>query len=265
MDTKITMDDIFKGIETILFCDESKFYINNGDAEDAIYYFGIAVDKRKVPSVDREIKEIIKKHKIKTEVFHATTIFKEDRPRSPFMDDFTKIIINNRLHCFCHKYSKSLLFEATKNLMKFNNDILKFDNVEFQALFYFLNTLNIYLKDTKPKLVKREILMYFDRNVYGSIEIEAFNFPSNDFILKQMTFSEKSQISLLSLPDFFGYIFRKSKISHNKVQFGDKRIESSRLVINSFKCLMEINDAKLFHLLEVDKRIIEKAIEAFTS
>ena len=93
----------------------------------------------------------------------STTIFKEGRPRTAFMDDLTKIIIKNRLHCFCSKYPKASLFEPTKILKKFNNEIINFEKVEFQALFYYLIKLNTYLRDTMPQLLKRETLMYFDR------------------------------------------------------------------------------------------------------
>lgn len=76
-----------------------------------------------------------------------------------------------------------------------------------------------------------------------------------------MTFSEKSLISLLSLPDFFGYIFRKSKNSQNKVQFGDNTNETSELVINCYKCLTDINNAKLFHFLDVDSNVLGRALK----
>lgn len=255
------MDNILKGIETILFCDESKFYINDGDFEDAIYYFAVSVEKKMVPNVSREFKGILAKHKVKSDVYHSTSVFKESRPRIKLMSDLVQIIIQNRLQCFCYKYSKGVFFEPTKHLKKFNNDIINFEKVEFQALFYFLTILNTYLRDTIPSLLKKEISMYFDRNVYGVADIEAFNFPSEYFILKQMTFSEKSLISLLSLPDLFGYIFRKSKKSQNKVQFGDKKIETSPLVINSYKCLAEIDSAGLFRFIDVDKNILGKALQ----
>lgn len=97
------MENILKGIKTILFCDESKFYINDGDLEDEIYYFAVSVEKLQVPHVNREINRVVEKHRVKTKVFHSTKIFKETRPRSEFMRDLTQIIIDNKLHCFCHK------------------------------------------------------------------------------------------------------------------------------------------------------------------
>lgn len=255
------MNNILKGIETILFCDESKFYKNDGDFEDAIYYFAVSVEKKIVPSVNREFIAVLKKHRVQSKVYHSTSVFKESRPRVELMNDISEIILKNKLQCFCYKYSKSLLFEPTRTLKKYNDDIINFEKVEFQALFYFLITLNTYARDIIPELFKKEISMYFDRNVYGVKEVEAFNFPNDDFVLKQMTFTEKSLIGLLSLPDFFGYIFRKSKISQNKVQFGDKNIESSPLVINSYKCLVEINTAKLINFIEVDKNTLAKSLK----
>ena len=255
------MDNILQGIETILFCDESKFYINNGDFENAIYYFAVTVEKRKVPYVNREFNATLKKHNVKSKTYHSTSVFKEARPRIDLMDDLTDIIIQNRLNCFCYKYLKDIFFEPTKHLAKFNTEISNFEKVEFQALFYFLTILNTYLRDSNPTLLKKEISMYFDRNVYGVTDIEAFTFPSEDFVLKQMTFTEKALISLLSLPDFLGYIFRKSKKSQNKVQLGDKTIETSLLVINSYKCLVAIHKAGLFRFIDIDKSILEKALQ----
>ncbi len=248
-------------VETLIFCDETKFSIANNDKEDAIYYFGISVLKNDVRKVHEQLNNILQRHKVKSDVYHSTKVFRESRPRVNLMNDLTQVIIQNRLKCFCHKYEKNKLFEVTKNLNKFNNDILDFNKSEFQALFYFLTIVNTYLKDEKANLLKREIAMYFDRNVYGINDVEAFNFPSEHFVLKQMTFTEKSKISLLLLPDFFGYIFRKSKISKDKADFGDKTLETSQLTINAFKNLTEINASKLFYFIDTNQKTIEKALE----
>lgn len=248
-------------VETLIFCDETKFNIRNNDKEDAIYYFGIAVLKNDVKKIHEQLNSILQKHRVKSDVYHSTNVFRETRPRVNLMNDITQVIIQNRLKCFCHKYEKSKLYEATKNLNKFNNDIIDFNRLEFQALFYFLTILNTYLRDEKADLLKKQIAMYFDRNVYGVSDIEAFNFPSEHFVLKQMTFTEKSKISLLLLPDFFGYIFRKSKISKNKVDFGDKSLETSQLTINAYKNLTEISVAKLFYFIETNQKTIEKALK----
>lgn len=254
----------FNGIETLIFCDETKFNITNGDKEDAIYYFGISVEKENVSSIDKEIKGVLQKYNVKAEVFHSTKIFRETRPRKNLMNELSNVIIKNKLKCFCHKYAKTDLFEATKILRKFNNEIIAFDKLEFQALFYFVAILNTYLRDGKPNLLKQEILMFFDRNVYGVEDTEGFKFPTEHYVLKQMTFTEKSKISLLCLPDFFGYIFRKSKISQNKVDFGDINIETSKLTINSYKNLYQINSAKLFYFIAADLEKIEQALKHIT-
>ncbi|HRH48709.1 MAG TPA: hypothetical protein PLP23_08155 [Panacibacter sp.] len=258
------MTTLLQGIGTLIFCDETKFYIDNGDLEDAIYYFGISTPRQQVHLVDKQFKQLLTKHNIQSDIFHATRIFREKRPRIAFMNDICKVITENRLHCFCYKYTKIDLFEPTKLLSKFNNDILKFDKLEFQALFYFLTILNTYIRDGVPDLLRPEIALYFDRNVYGVEDIDAFKFANEYFIFKQMTFTEKSKISLLCLPDFFGYIFRKSKLSQNKVQSGDNSLEVSSLTINAYKCLADINAAKLFHFIDVEIRIIEKALLAIS-
>lgn len=252
-----------EGIETLLFCDETKFYINDGDLEDVIYYFAVSVEKSMVQKINNDFKMILSKHKVKAPIYHSTTVFKEGRPRTALMDELVQLIIQNNLNCFCYKYSKALFFEPTKQLGKFNNDIINFDKIEFQALFYFVTVLNTYVRDAVPRLLKRDIVMYFDRNVYGVKDIEAFNFPSGHFVLNRMTFSEKSLISLLSLPDFVGYMFRKSKKSQDKIQNGDTSIETSTLVINSYKGLTGIEKAGLFRFIEVDQNILNQALQSF--
>lgn len=259
------MSSSLEDVETLIFCDETKFSIADCDKEDAIYYFGVSVRKKDVAKINQEISEIFQRHKVKFKVYHSTKVFRGSKLRSiHLMDDLTQVIIRNQLKCFCHKYEKSKLFESTKILEKFNSDIINFNKSEFQALFYFLTVANTYLRDEKPNLLKREIAMYFDRNVYGVKDTEAFTFPSEHFVLKQMTFTEKSKISLLLLPDFFGYIFRKSKISKNKIDFGDKTFETSPLTINAFKNLIEINKSELFYFIETNQQTIEKALKLIT-
>ncbi|MCB9227677.1 MAG: hypothetical protein H6578_10985 [Chitinophagales bacterium] len=255
------MDNLLKGVSTILFCDETKFHKNNGDLENEIYYFGISCKKEHIQKINYQLNSLYSKHKLQTKIFHSTTIFKEKRPRTLLIQDLTDLIIDNQLICFCYKYLEPRLFDPTKILNKFNNDILDFNKVEFQALFYFITTLNTYLRDIAPMLIAKEISMYFDRNVYGKKDVEAFNFPSADFVLKQMTFCEKSKISLLALPDFFGYIFRKSKISNNRVQNGNNSIETSALTISCYENLIKINTAGLFRFIDIKEETTLKALK----
>jgi hypothetical protein len=252
----------FEGVETLLFCDESKFYIADGNNEDALFYFCVAINKNKVPKIDKQLKDIIQKHNVQATSFHSTKIFRENRPREELMKEIRDLIIDNKIHCFCFKYSKALLFKPTKQLNYLNdNDIFNFEDPEFQALFYFLLLLNTQIKDKYATIFKKDIIMFFDRNVYGKTAIEEFNFNQEIFQIKHMTFSEKSKISLLALPDFIGYIFRKSKISQNKAQAGDNGLEKSKLVIYSYDSLIQITNAKLFHLLDYDINILGKALE----
>ena len=195
---------------------------------------------------------------MQAEVFHASKMFKETRPkRIELMNDLTKIFINNRLHAFCFKYSKSQLFEATKQLSYLNdNDIINFNSSEFQALFYFLILLNTYLRDVKPTYVIHDIGLYFDRNVYGNQKDDQLNFPDPRFVIKFMTFTEKSKISLLALADFFGYIFRKSKISQDKIKTNKDSLETSNLTISCYSSLLSLSSSGLFHFLDYDKHAL---------
>jgi len=259
------VENILKGINTLIFCDETKFYKNNGDIEDEIYYFGVVCKKEQVPEINKQLNILYKNHRLQTKVFHATTVFRENKPRKLLIRDLTDLIINNKLYCFCYKYLQSSLFEATKILSKFNNDVLNFDKVEFQAVFYYITTLNTYLRDFAPELFEKEITLYFDRNVYGKNDIETLSFPKLDYVLKQMTFCEKSKISLLALPDFFGYIFRKSKISNNKVQGGNKLLEKSTLTISCYENLIKISEAGLFKFIDIKEETILEALNVIAS
>ncbi|MVZ62796.1 hypothetical protein [Sphingobacterium humi] len=256
------MESSLENIKTFIFCDETKFYKNNGDIEDEIYYFGISCKTELVSVIHKSLNNLYSNYRLQTKVFHATTVFKEKYPRKALMNDLTNLILHHKLDCFCFKYIKNKLFDKTKILNKFNNPILDFNRVEFQALFYFVTSLNVYLKQQNTQLLKKEIGMFFDRNVYGVKDTEAFNFPKPDYEFNQMTFTEKSNISLLALPDFFGYIFRKSKIFTNKVDAGDKSLEASELTKNCFASLKSINEAGLFHFINSDEQILIEAIKS---
>lgn len=237
--------------ETVLFADETKLSINNGDFEDAIFYFAVSVSKKDVAGIHKELQSIFLKYNYQAETFHATTAFNEKRVRTEFMNDLTEVFLRYKLHTYCYKYFKNDLFESTQLLNKLNNDILKFNNPEFQALFYFLIFLNTYLRDIEAESMNENFMMYFDRNVYGSKDTEAFSFPDERFVIKRMTFSNKKLISLLALPDFFGYLFRKAKISQDKAIQDNKKLEISRLTINCYSSLLRLTKSHLFHLLNV--------------
>jgi hypothetical protein len=99
---------------------------------------------------------------------------------------------------------------------------------------------------------KSKGLLFCDRNIYGQNDIEGFDFES-DSPVKRMIFLSRKKIKLLALPDYFGFIFRKSKNSFNRAEFGDKSVEKSELIINSFNCILKIKEAGLFNFLDMDK------------
>ncbi len=236
-------------VDTLLFVDETKFYVNNGNNEDAIFYFAIAVDKSTVPSVIRDINEALRKSKFRGKQFHATTVFKEMRPRAQLMNELTDIFISYNLHGFYYRYSKNLLFERTKILEKYNNDVNRFDEVEFQALFYFLLSLNVYLR-VNPKLLKgSEFIMYGDRNVYGVGEPEAFVSAHEDWCIKRMTYCNKDLINLLCLPDYFGYIFRRTKLNRDLLVESQNIEYTSELAQNCEHALTGLSNQGLLHNL----------------
>lgn len=109
-------DKIIDEVDQILFADETKFSLNNGDVEDAIFYFGIAVNKNEIAIFNNELKLILATHKFPGTTFHSTSIFKESRPRLLLMDDIADLFVKYNLQCFCYKYSKSELFETTQIL-----------------------------------------------------------------------------------------------------------------------------------------------------
>ena len=170
-----------KDVGTLFFCDETKFSKNDQDTEDAIYYFAVAVPKRDVPKISNEFNELLIKRRIQAKTFHSTSVFKKNRVREELMTDLTSLLINNHLSCFCIKYEKSWMLEPTKRLNYLNNDILKFNNAEFQALFYFLVILNLFLTEANATDLEKKYIMYFDRNVYGKESTEVFNFPDENF------------------------------------------------------------------------------------
>ena len=96
--------------------------------------------------------------------------------------------------------------------------------------------------------------MYFDRNVHGVKETESFHFPSDNFIISDMTFCEKSKIDLLFLPDFLGFILRKA-IKHN----ASKKIDD-RIATNAHKNYLKILNSKNFHVVNIQEEIVDQVI-----
>ncbi|WBX72854.1 hypothetical protein PG913_08040 [Tenacibaculum pacificus] len=239
---------------TYIFCDETKFYLNNNDSEESIYYLGIAIEKNQYLKLKDRLKEILENRRIKAKTLHSTSIFRKKRPRIELMEDLTNLIIDNNLKCFCHKYEKNELFEKAKLLGKFNSSIINFNKVEFQALFFFMTNLNTYIRDFKPNLLEKEIGMFFDRNVYGVNETESFVFPNDNFIISDMTFCEKSEIDLLFLPDFIGFILKKTIENTNSENVGNEVNE------NANKNYIKLKSSGNLNFVNIKNEIIEKTI-----
>lgn len=261
------MDESLMNYGTVFFCDETKFSKNDGDIENAIFYFGIAVPPEKIKQIHDNFNSLLAKHKVQAPVYHSTKVFNEKKVRKELMFDIADLIINNKLNVFCVKYQKDSLFEITKSLNYLNdNDIFKFNNPEFQALFYFLIILNTKLRDSNTLRLKPDYAMYFDRNVYGFSETEAFIFPHPEFVIKIMTFTDKSNISLIALSDFVGYIFRKSKSSYNAIEAEIKSSTDLGLKTYCFANLLRIHQEGLFQFIDAanDVETIKKAFEYIT-
>ena len=238
-------------INTFFFADETKFSFNNKEPENSIYYFLIKISVNDVGKVNQIYDEIIVRFQL-ANGFHATKAFKEKSPNKELMDCLCNTLVENKLDCYCFKYSRDNLFQAAKKIFKYLNEnpIYNFDNQEFQALFFLIQALDFYFQKEVNTLLPKG-LIFFDRNVYGQYDIEAFNFENSSYF-ERMVFTSKKKIKLLGLPDYFGYIFRKSKISQNKVQFGDMALEKSALTLNSYNSLLRINKAGLFHFVDLN-------------
>jgi len=245
----------FNDVETILFCDETKFSVNDGNHDNAIIYLAIAIHKSQAKILSEALRSILQIHQVKAPVFHATKIFNNRSPRLELMTDLTDCIIEYKLHCFCFKYDKDLLFEMTKRLEYLNSDIHHFNRAEYQALFYFITFFNTFLIYDKPQLLKPQMVMFFDKNVYGKHETEDFDLPKDIYVIKRLCFTDKSNLPLLALPDFFGYVFRKAKLSQNKAAANDPSLETSPNAIKCYDSLLKIQEAQLFHYLDMEEKL----------
>jgi hypothetical protein len=237
-----------KDHDTFILADESKFSLNAGDTEDSIFYFGVAIKNEQVRSVREELKILLKSINFQGVTLHATKAFSEKRPRKDLMQAITDLFLKHQLHCFYYKYDKAILYEVSKILNSFNNDIIKFTNPEFQAVFYFLIFLNTNLRDNKSLSLGQTFFMLFDSNVYGRTETEDFHFPDDRFVIKKMSFVKKTKISELALPDFIGYLFRKTYLQHNSPKSPEF---ISELSTNAYDNLKRLAEAKLLHYLNI--------------
>ena len=243
-----------KNVKSILFVDEIKFSKNNNDADDSFYFIGVLAKMEHIP----EIREKFKKITLDLEKgFHATKVYKIKFPNSELMNSLTRLIVDYNLQCLVFKYDKNRFYDLTKkHLINLHfEESRKFTNHEFQALFYFLQVLELHLQ-TKLNKVETPLRIYFDRLVYGINAPEEFKFDSEK--IETITFSGKSKIDLLALPDHFGYIFRNCRIKYNS-ENGSRSLSelkinesNSELLNNCISGLTSIFNSKLFVFLDID-------------
>lgn len=189
--------------------------------------------------------------------FHATKVYKDKAPNSKLMEDLTKLILDYNLKCFVFKYDKERLYESTKkHLVNINfEESHRFKNQEFQALFYFIQVLDLYF-DEKFNEINTQLRIYFDRGIYGVKDIEEFDVNSDK--IETITFCSKKNIDLLGLPDHFGYIFRKNRIKYNEESnlrdLSQLQINESNtnLMNNCISSLSLIFYNGLFEFLDID-------------
>jgi hypothetical protein len=133
---------------------------------------------------------------------------------------------------------------------------IDFNNQEFQALFFLIQAFDSYLSSNK-KSIQEKAVVFFDRNVYGRKDTEAYDFENSQPI-KRMVFVQKKKIDLLALPDFFGFMFRKSKLYHNQKDLVLNPAET-RLISHCHNALTAITKAGLFRFLNLDNWLKERA------
>lgn len=231
-----------ENIKSYIFIDETKFNILNNDIDNSLYYFGIIVPKEIITKIETEFIKLIN-HSPRG--FHAKDEYKEKKVNSNLMKSMTDLIINNKLICLAFKYDKEFLYEKTRILKRLNFEVNRLNNHEFQALFWFIQVAEFYFNTKLIENINFPLLAFFDRGVYGQNEIEGKELNSK--YIEQMFFVKRNKVKLLSLPDHFGYIFRKCR-SKNKKNLNTK-------LNNSIygQELIRITSNNLFYFLDFEE------------
>lgn len=246
-------------VKSILFVDEIKFSKNNKDVDDSFYFIGVLTKMEALKEV-REKYMRLTKDLVKG--FHATKAYKKKAPNAELMQGLTKLIIEYKLKCMVFKYDKERLYSASKrHLTNLSfEESGKFKNHEFQALFYFIQVLDLYL-NTKLNEIETPLRVYFDRGIYGVKRQEEFEVNSNK--IETITFCRRNKIDLLALPDHVGYVFRNCRIKYNDVN-GSKSLNelqikeaNTELINNCISSLISIFNNNLFEFLDIDKWLEE--------
>lgn len=248
------IDQLVK-IKTILFVDEIKFSKKNNDADDSHYLIGVLVKIESLKVVREKFGAITANL---SKGFHASKLYKKKAPNTELMKELTDLISDYNLKCFVFKYDKKKLYEPTKkHLINLGfEESEKFKNHEFQALFYFIQSLDLYL-NIKLNKIDTPMKIFFDRGVYGVKEDEVFEVDSN--VLGTITFCSKKRIDLLALPDHFGYIFRNCRVKYNR-QNGPRNLSelqvnesNTELLNNCIANIITVFNKNLFVFLDIDK------------
>lgn len=246
-DTLLSLDKI----NTVFFCDESKYHTNNGELENAFYYFAIEIDRNLISEVNFKLKSIFQKCGMQADVFHSSKIFSEKNTRNDLIRSITGLILDYKLKCICYKYQTDLAYPVLKKLNYLNDGgKINFNNAEFQALFFFVALLNSHLIEFPSQHLRPPFAMYFDKGIYGKKETDAIDPLIENYVIEWMSFTDKREIDLLALPDFFGYMFRKVKIMNNKIQFNIPA-ESSLLTEQCKKNLEKLVVNHLFIFIDL--------------
>jgi len=243
-----------ENVKSILFVDEIKFSKKDNDADNSFYFIGVLAKLEQIAEIREKYQKVTVDLK---KGFHATKAYKIKSLNSELMNRLTGLIIDYNLKCLVFKYDKDRFYDLTrKHLVNLNfEESGKFTNHEFQALFYFLQVLESDLQ-TKLNKVETPLRIYFDRLIYGKKKPEEFDFDSEK--IETITFSAKSKIDLLALPDHFGYIFRKCRIKYNSESglksLAELKIQesNSELINNCISNFTSIFNSKLFVFLDVD-------------
>lgn len=241
-------------IKSILFVDEIKFSKNNNDVDDSFYFIGVLVKMESLAEIREKFGGISNNLE---KGFHATKVYKTKAPNTELMDNLTSLIIDYNLKCLVFKYDRERFYDLTKkHLLNLDfGEKEKFKNHEFQALFYFMQVLELYLQ-TKLKQIETPVRIYFDRGIYGVKNHEEFEFDSDK--IETITFCSKNKIDLIALPDHFGYIFQKCRIKYNAKNSLGKLSElqisetNSKLLNNCISSLTSVFNNNLFEFLDID-------------
>lgn len=233
-------------IKTFLFIDEVKNSRLNGDLDDSFYYFAVAVPKLKLLNVTQQF-EVLRIGLIKG--FHAKDQYKLKRINTDLLNNMTEMMLTNDLFSFCFKYDKDRFYDLSKKYLPAINNFeiqAKINNWEFQAFFYFVQTLDNCFKNKEANL-EFPVCLFADRGIYGLDDDQDIDIDS--VFIGRTAFTSNSKIKLLALPDHLGFVF-----SQCRKQFHACGTDLKELNNNIFgQQIVKLMEKRLFKFLDVDK------------